>query len=441
MNNKITFPRLAALLADKSGRSKRFSEDFLRETFALISERLEAGESVKVKSLGTFRLSRVEPRKSVDVTTGQPMEISGHSKVVFSPAKELAEAINAPFDAFSAVEIGDNVNIESLIGDDEIIVQDDSEDILLASGVSSENEDLTPPAEEESLVQISEEYVEPKEEAEPKEYIEPKEEGKPKEDLKSEQYIKDIPEAYSHNDLTDNYYSGDEDDVKAESDSKKHVGPKVMTNKTSLDDDDDIFIVNEGPVRDSRSFDRWNDSYGKEQHKTNWLKTIMIWSACALLGIVITFVIWSLATRPDFSDTDNDYRAESVEFDESELIRNAQDDPVPPSDEDFSIEQKNEEIVQDPVPTAPSDAVVYDTIGKSRYLTTMAKDHYGNNKFWPYIYEENKNHIGHPDKIRPGTPIVIPKLSKYGVDPSNPDDAEKANKLGAEIYARYGKTL
>lgn len=132
MNNKIAFPKLASLLADSSGRSKRFSEDFLREFFALISESLEAGNSVKVKGLGTFRLSRVEPRKSVDVTTGQPMEISGHSKVVFIPAKELADAVNAPFEAFSAVEIADDVDISSLVEDEDILIQDDATDILLA---------------------------------------------------------------------------------------------------------------------------------------------------------------------------------------------------------------------------------------------------------------------------------------------------------------------
>ncbi len=120
MNNKITFPRLATLLADRSGRSKRFSEDFLREFFSLISERLEAGESVKIKGLGTFKLSKVEARKSVDVTTGEPMEISGHSKVVFLPAKELAAAVNSPFEAFTAIEISDDADITQLFKEEDV---------------------------------------------------------------------------------------------------------------------------------------------------------------------------------------------------------------------------------------------------------------------------------------------------------------------------------
>ena len=140
MNDKITFPRLASMLADRSGRSKRFSEDFLREFFTLISERLEAGESVKVKGLGTFRLSRVEPRRSVDVTTRQPMEISGHSKVVFMPSKELAEAVNAPFEAFTAVEIDDDVDLGILFTSEENEIQQSASLGFLEDTDASEKE-------------------------------------------------------------------------------------------------------------------------------------------------------------------------------------------------------------------------------------------------------------------------------------------------------------
>lgn len=89
------------------------------------------------------------------------------------------------------------------------------------------------------------------------------------------------------------------------------------------------------------------------------------------------------------------------------------------------------------VNTQPSDNPVYDTISRTRYLTTMAKQHYGNYHLWPYIYEENKAILGHPDRIRPGTRVVIPKLSKYGIDPNNKDDIENAKKKGSVIYARY----
>lgn len=67
----------------------------------------------------------------------------------------------------------------------------------------------------------------------------------------------------------------------------------------------------------------------------------------------------------------------------------------------------------------------------------MAKDHYGNFNLWPYIYEENKAILGHPDRIKPGTQVVVPDLKKYGVDPTNPKDIAKAKRKGVEIYSRY----
>ena len=92
----------------------------------------------------------------------------------------------------------------------------------------------------------------------------------------------------------------------------------------------------------------------------------------------------------------------------------------------------------DQAPTQPSDTKkVYDTVSTTRYLTTIARQHYGNQHFWPYIYEENKAILGHPNRIKPGTRVVVPDLRKYGVDPKNAADIAEAKRREAEIYARY----
>ncbi|MDE6669151.1 MAG: hypothetical protein K2K26_05675, partial [Muribaculaceae bacterium] len=120
------------------------------------------------------------------------------------------------------------------------------------------------------------------------------------------------------------------------------------------------------------------------------------------------------------------------------------DDTLPVTDSNTVIEDKApvEDKVQpsqaEQVATAPSDnKPIYDTVTKTRYLTTIAKEHYGSYHFWPYIYEENKAHLGHPARIRPGTRVVVPPLSKYGVSPSRPADVEAAKRLGVQIYARF----
>lgn len=385
MNNRITFPKLASLLADKSGRSKRFSEDFLREFFALISEQLEAGENVKVKGLGTFRLLRVEARKSVDVTTGQPMEISGHSKVVFTPAKELAEAVNAPFEAFSPIEIGDSVELDKLTDDDiDVEIKEDPEEIELS--FNNEMSSKTSVAEYPFKTESQEVYV-----------------------------------------------PAQEHDV---------TGVRNDPQKNDNPNDKDVPTI----IGDALS-SRFDDGLEniKVEKRGNRLKKLLVCLGCAVLAVAL-ILIWPLLFKPDLDSTDT-YKSElTADHNKYGNAHVASEIEEPGQSLGNSVEAADYDSGEidtnlDDVPTAPSDAVVYDTIGKTRYLTTMAKDHYGSNKFWPYIYEENKNNIGHPDRIRPGTPIVIPKLSKYGVDPSNPKDVEKANKLGVEIYARYGKTL
>lgn len=102
---------------------------------------------------------------------------------------------------------------------------------------------------------------------------------------------------------------------------------------------------------------------------------------------------------------------------------------------------KQQEETSSSSPSSSYSPIAYDKIGKDRFLITMSKDYYGDPNFWPYIYEENRVKFGHPDKIRPGSSVTIPNLKKYGVDPKNPADVEKAKKLAKEIYARYGVNI
>ncbi|MDE6380301.1 MAG: HU family DNA-binding protein [Muribaculaceae bacterium] len=468
MNEKITFPRLATLLAERSGRSKRFSEDFLREFFALISERLEAGDSVKVKGLGTFRLSRVEPRKSVDVTTGLPMEISGHSKVVFIPSKELAEAVNAPFEAFTAIEIGDDADISQLFTKDEINLQ--------ATDESDEESEYNP--HEHTVTNSLLERI-------------PYAASRPEEDVLAQTQEPDgIAEAAQVPDLVDERTfdiietedqtdrlteetdseesSSDEEIVDRETiaspykeDERPEIENKKETELPAVEDDqeneeseiddepDDVAPETEEETEDNASEDETEsdieDEFDTDEpRKKTWVKTLMISLGAAVIALFATFAVWYVFATNDFNRIFNRTATNSQQPPSEGFVvgksASVKSSPTPIIVED-NVSDTLSAAEESEVPTAPSDAIVYDTISTTRYLTTMAKAHYGNFNLWPYIYEENKAILGHPDRIRPGTPVVIPKLSKYGVDPENKDDIEKAKKMGVEIYARHGKKI
>lgn len=429
----------------------------MREFFTLISEQLESGDSVKIKGFGTFRLSRVEPRKSVDVTTGQPMEISGHSKVVFIPAKELADAVNTPFEAFTVVEIDDNIDLQSIELDE----------------IPQPREDVESDVEETIMEDITD-YTHDndgmtEDESSPKEEV--SEEGLSEKVLTVE-YTDEIAES-SEDESSEEEDNTVEDDSQVEDNSPAEE-ENTVEDESTVDDEcqveeevsveDDSHADDEESAEDSHStcFIGGPVSYNRQQKsniRNNWTKGFLMGMlACLVLiiaGVGITaFLIWPDQLKTEwhniFSSNDNVEKtdiklAEATQPETQDLKRDEKLSEG--TDNTKSIESETAEVgniaiaTEEKVPTPPSDAVVYDTISKTRYLTTMAKAHYGNYHLWPIIYEENKAKLGHPDRIRPGTPVVIPTLNKYGIDPFNKKDIEKIKKMGIEIYARYGKKI
>lgn len=512
MNNKITFPRLATLLADRSGRSKRFSEDFLREFFSLISERLEAGESVKIKGLGTFKLSKVEARKSVDVTTGEPMEISGHSKVVFLPAKELAAAVNSPFEAFTAIEISDDADITQLFKEEDVDESQNQVDSIdkdininkedveeekpllstetsaiefeaeTASGSIEKIENNEDADNQNALVENLEEEEISEESFENHEINNHEIENHEIESNVIENDVIENSEIESNvieNDVIENSeiiseiakplepddYIEMEDkqdaisDIKDTEDSDSFANIEMPEKSVeSIDNDKDEEPSKSDDIQDSLDniapddsdesgeIDDFQEIDVKEIRKSNWKKGIFISLIAAICALIATFAIWYVVATNDFNrifnKTASTSKPEDVAMADNAQNQNVKVESTPAIATDDSIEDSASAIETEmEAATTPSDPIVYDTISTTRYLTTMAKAHYGNYNLWPFIYEENKAKLGHPDRIRPGTPVVIPKLSKYGVDPSNPADVEKAKKMGVEIYSRYGKSI
>lgn len=443
------------MLADESGRSKRFSEDFLREFFAIISEELENGGSVKIKGFGTFRLSRVEPRKSVDVTTGQPMEISGHSKVVFLPAKELAEAVNAPFESFATVEIGDDIDITSLetienasVPDNVVEPQPVSEEVIIESEPALENAD-----------EVTHEEVEPETESAGPDMIETEAET-----LESEIEMPVEEPEEAETELEE--FETESTEVETKEDEPESMEAEVKESKSQPDA---IDAESEGAESDSEEEVKYAAcSIGspvryfeenKPDYRRNWNRGFLMGMLASLLIILVAagvaaFIIWPDQIKEAFGNivaSNNEVTAEEIAIPDSIQKATLAESTVAEVDtaqaaaaaassaEAQESDAQKAAPAKEDVPTAPSDAVVLDTISTTRYLTTMAKIHYGNFHLWPVIYEENKAKIGHPDRIRPGTPVVIPPLKKYGIDPKNKQDVERMKQKGIEIYARYNK--
>lgn len=112
--NKIGNKELARLLVDKFGLDRAASEDFVRLIFDVVNDGLKDDSQAKIKGLGTFKITRVAPRKSVDVNTGEPIIIEGRDKMSFTADVSMRNQVNRPFSQFETVVVNDDVDFEEI---------------------------------------------------------------------------------------------------------------------------------------------------------------------------------------------------------------------------------------------------------------------------------------------------------------------------------------
>ena len=105
---------LADKLAEKSGLSQIEAELFIRKMFDVCHQGLAADKIVKMRWLGTFKVTSVKERESVDVNTGERIVIEGRDKISFTPDNILKEIVNKPFAQFETVIVNDGVDFESI---------------------------------------------------------------------------------------------------------------------------------------------------------------------------------------------------------------------------------------------------------------------------------------------------------------------------------------
>ena len=448
MNQKITLARLAALVTEKNGCSPKESEDVLRLLFQYIGASLEGGEPIKVKGMGTFKLSSVEARKSVDVTTGEENEIPAHRRIVFIPSKELAAAVNAPFEMFETVVIEENVLEEELMAaeseNNELLVDSLQQQIILEEEKADELKEQYPAEFEDSAVKTA-----------------PIKPDLTKLDLTDTVTAQDEATATSSESVAEDTAVQNVDDKSQSSEEG------VESVEDSLHDDgnekEESQHTDASPiVSEDLSDDAESETPTPKKPHGFWIWYVVAGIVVIILGLGVLWMVNddfaskgrellgieaknSTSSNPQEAAEvatllDNESNLTEENSDMTGIVEEEGQDPANDAKE-AALAESNEDAGSEAVPTAPSDAKSnaqeYDTITKTRYLTTLAKEHYGNFHLWPYIYKENEKILGHPDRIRPGTKVVIPDLSKYGVDPKNPNDIAKAKKLGVEIYNRY----
>ena len=148
MSEKMNHSDLSAMLAKDVGLSLTKADAFTKALFDIIIEGLEQEGIVKINGLGTFKITDVADRYSVNVNTGEKFEIKGHKKLTFIPAESLKESVNRPFAMFEPVEVDESYS------DDEVSVDNDTEESI---SVINEDTTETPVAENFDIREVEEE--------------------------------------------------------------------------------------------------------------------------------------------------------------------------------------------------------------------------------------------------------------------------------------------
>ena len=152
-------------LSERYGLSLSDASDFIGAMFDVVNEELDdTDSSVKIKGFGTFKVSAVSARASVDVNTGERIIIDGRNKISFTPEVLLRDRVNRPFVQFETVVLNDGVDFSEI--DDEMdelsdsVIETETQGVQLSptaptDQLTDQSADQPTPSEQPQGVQLS----------------------------------------------------------------------------------------------------------------------------------------------------------------------------------------------------------------------------------------------------------------------------------------------
>ena len=389
MNEKITLQDIINLLCEKQGMAPKDAETFVRAMFDLIEEALTNEKYVKIKGLGTFKLTEVNSRESVHVNTGERIEIQGHSKVSFTPDTSMKELINKPFSHFETVVLNEGVELEDTVIEEE------------GTPESTEVSETTIKVEETTIGQpIVEESVVEKPIVETPVIEEPIIQESMTEEPIEENSIMDEPVM--------------EAPIVEETESEVPVEPTIVEEtiatevlKSTESEESEKPITAE---KEEVSTPMVPQSEEKKSSR-------ILWAIIIALVLIILFGFYWLFMRPSTS-TEIDL---TVPAKEETIASTPIEEEKQPEDtlEILShVKLSAEELRNERVPSL-ADTLDYQIIGtkeeytlqKGETIIRASVKFFGSKKYWPYIVKYNMDVLKDPDNIPAGAQVKIPILT------------------------------
>ena len=385
INDKLSLQELANALSEKQGIYKKDAELFVKELFDLVEEALANEKYVKIKGLGVFKLIEVDSRESINVNTGERIEIQGHSKVSFTPETSLKELINKPFAHFETVILNEGTVLEDTQVEVDVINEEKKEE-----SVEKEIETQTISTEKDITEEI---------------------------EINSEEKVELIVEEEAIEET---------ETVEIPLDKVEEVKESNTTESISTED---VMIVDEGAVEQKeeveveQSIESTEDAIELKvvkqeeppQEKTS--KPLIIITVLLVI-IIILGAYWLF--RPTDETIEKPIIKPVVE------ITKTTTDSITINEVEEKLNTQSEEIVtsvvkpvKDEKVASIADTTDYHIIGtqtthiiqNGETLIRVALKYFGSKDYWPYIAKHNKNIIKDVNNVPIGTELNIPKLS------------------------------
>ncbi len=373
----MSLPQLIDALIATGIADSATIRNFIQEFTAIIEGTLARGESVSVKGIGTFHA----------------VEVADELYIEFAPDATLAETVNAPFSIFEPVELPDNLTdadmetAEMACNETEPASQPCPPPIPPRREAAAPEPAATSPVSEPAPGPIIEAPVQP-EHAEPEHKTAAPVSGnnEPEQAPQNALPTKEIEKIIEHERV-----------VEVRDHSSHHTMHIVIASLLSLVAGLAIgFFAN----------NRLNLSH---------IKNVNIEAE----GVNVISKTEAKEGKSATADS-----LASVAAGPSDSIPA---DTVSPGQGSTAVEPEAKTV------ESSRAAIVTDTVKANRYLTTMARRHYGKKIFWVYIYEENKNIIDDPDHIAPNTVVVIPPAEKYGIKAGDKESEADAMRRAQAI--------
>ncbi|WP_308599980.1 HU family DNA-binding protein [uncultured Dysgonomonas sp.] len=437
MNERLSLQDLIDLLAKKQEITKKEAEVFLRELIAVISETIESNESVKIKDFGTFKLVKVNARKSVDVNTGEAIEIAAHYKLSFTPDKLLKEAINRPFAHFESVVLEEGVSFDNIEKDETANIEEaDEEDV----SVDEETNEVAPTPTEDSD-EVDHKDVTLELVSEDTAIIETEDSAPLTEEVSSEEKA-----AQSDNDTiapseAENISEPIVDEVSEE---------RILEYKKSIEEAK--LAAKEKDLEYERLVKETRQAAKRRKKLISLGFFIFLIIAAFLIGGLYFQEIARFLTEGPTENGNTAIVADNQNIDGQKtdtlaiscdsIAKAKEQDSIAISTEktlpsENSIKSQTQKAEQPTASTGNTPLAII-TIEPGNTLRNISLKYYGHKSFCVYIYEENKDKIKNINNIPLGTKLTIPSPSKYGINLQDQASLDKAKAKERELFKTMG---